>query len=330
MKAVSTVEKNGRAEPVYNLIAGGVSGLLSLTVGHPFDTVKVRLQTMKPVFCYVTGVEKLPYSSGLDCLRKCIVNEGFPSLYRGMGALALFSLPRFSIMFYTNSWGRIFGKKIEEKCTQPGNLASSDQLINISRQNNSTRFRPEFSTTQILTGTIISQLVVVPLIVNPLERVKVILQTCPEHKGQLDCFKHILRSEGVQGLFRGTTLTLARDIPGFATYFLVYEHLRTLVRQENTSVSLTTTAFIGGLAGMIAWSVQIPVDNLKNRLQASKDMGGVRLQSALKKMYLEGGISQLYRGSAVVLLRAFPANAATFVGYEWTIQLLQQINRNNL
>jgi len=60
-------------------------------------------------------------------------------------------------MFYTNSWGRIFGKKIEEKCTQPGNLASSDQLINISRQNNSTRFRPEFSTTQILTGTIISQ-----------------------------------------------------------------------------------------------------------------------------------------------------------------------------
>ena len=60
-------------------------------------------------------------------------------------------------MFYANSWGRIFGKKIEEKCTQPGNLATSSQLINISRQNNSTRFRPEFSTTQILTGTIISQ-----------------------------------------------------------------------------------------------------------------------------------------------------------------------------
>ena len=29
--------------------------LCAMYSGHPFDTVKVRLQTMKPVFCYVTG-----------------------------------------------------------------------------------------------------------------------------------------------------------------------------------------------------------------------------------------------------------------------------------
>ena len=84
-------------------------------------------------------------------------NDIFQQVRSNFKYLQKNSFFRFSIMFYTNSWGRIFGKKIEEKCTQPGNLASSDQLINISRQNNSTRFRPEFSTTQILTGTIISQ-----------------------------------------------------------------------------------------------------------------------------------------------------------------------------
>ena len=35
-----------RQEPAANLLAGGVGGLASLVIGHPFDTVKVRLQTM--------------------------------------------------------------------------------------------------------------------------------------------------------------------------------------------------------------------------------------------------------------------------------------------
>jgi len=39
---------------------------------------------------------------------------------------------------------------------------------------------------------------------------------------------------------------------------------------------------------MIAWSVQIPVDNLKNRLQASKDMGKYNFNELLKlKRYIK-------------------------------------------
>lgn len=32
--------------PVKYFFAGGVGGVLTVLVGHPFDTVKVRLQTM--------------------------------------------------------------------------------------------------------------------------------------------------------------------------------------------------------------------------------------------------------------------------------------------
>ena len=35
-----------RLDPNANIVAGAVGGLFSLVVGHPFDTVKVRLQTM--------------------------------------------------------------------------------------------------------------------------------------------------------------------------------------------------------------------------------------------------------------------------------------------
>jgi len=302
----------GRVDPVNNLLAGGCGGLLSLTVGHPFDTVKVRLQTMQPVHCIYTGVYRLPYSGGLDCCRQLVRNHGVTSLYRGMGALAIFSLPRFSLMFYANSWGRILGKELES------NLSKSSTKQKATGKKSSA----EFSNTQILFGGIFSQLIVCPLIVNPLERAKVLLQSSHKLNGQLDCFKYILQREGIQGLFRGTSLTLGRDIPSFCTYFLVYENFRSRLKESGMErIPMWATAFIGGISGMCGWAVAIPVDNLKNRHQVS--MGNGNIFTTLTTILQEGGIKQLYRGGTVVLVRAFPANAATFVGYEFTIQLIE-------
>lgn len=66
----------------------------------------------------------------------------------------------------------------------------------------------------------------------------------------------------------------------------------------------------------MAWALALPLDSLKNRYQTSL----IRLLSELRRQ--PGGLRQLYREAAVVLLRAFPANAATFIGYEWTMRVL--------
>ena len=75
-----------RTEPFPNLLAGGVGGLASLVVGHPFDTIKVRLQTMKG--------SNLPYSNARDCFVKIVRHEGVSKLFSGMSVLALSSVPR--------------------------------------------------------------------------------------------------------------------------------------------------------------------------------------------------------------------------------------------
>ena len=117
--ATSPLERT-RASPVANLLAGGAGGLASLVVGHPFDTVKVRLQTMQ------SRGGSLPYSSATDCLRKVITSllllllqmvrlEGPLALYRGMSGLALFSVPRFALMFYANSWGRVLAARGQDQ-----------------------------------------------------------------------------------------------------------------------------------------------------------------------------------------------------------------------
>jgi len=49
-----------------DLAAGGVGGVFAVVTGHPFDLVKVRLQT----------AEKGVYSGAMDVVRKTIAREG--------------------------------------------------------------------------------------------------------------------------------------------------------------------------------------------------------------------------------------------------------------
>ena len=57
--------------------AGGVGGIFAVLTGHPFDLVKVRLQT----------AEKGVYSGAMDVVRKTIAREGpVRGLYAGVSA----------------------------------------------------------------------------------------------------------------------------------------------------------------------------------------------------------------------------------------------------
>jgi solute carrier family 25 carnitine/acylcarnitine transporter 20/29 len=59
------------------LVAGGFGGVCAVVVGHPFDLVKVRLQT----------AEKGVYSSAIDVVRKSIARDGLRrGLYAGVSA----------------------------------------------------------------------------------------------------------------------------------------------------------------------------------------------------------------------------------------------------
>jgi solute carrier family 25 carnitine/acylcarnitine transporter 20/29 len=60
-----------------DFVAGGVGGICAVLVGHPFDLVKVRLQT----------AEKGVYTGAIDVVRKTIAREGLiRGLYAGVSA----------------------------------------------------------------------------------------------------------------------------------------------------------------------------------------------------------------------------------------------------
>ncbi|KII60249.1 Mitochondrial substrate carrier family protein G [Thelohanellus kitauei] len=69
-------------EPVWyrnlkGICCGTTGGIAVTLVGHPFDTLKVRLQTQ----CSTSPT----YNGVIDCLKKTIKWEGVGGLYKGVG-----------------------------------------------------------------------------------------------------------------------------------------------------------------------------------------------------------------------------------------------------
>lgn len=184
------------------------------------------------------------------------------------------------------------------------------------------------------------------LIMAPGERIKCILQVqdtaaktagagaepAKKFAGPGDVVKHLVRTEGVSSVFRGALATLLRDGSGSVAYFAVYEYIkRSLTPAGQTALSPTAVILGGGFAGVCNWLVALPFDVIKSRIQTQDIAGGADkgastgMLSVARRVIAEGGVAGLYRGAAPALLRAFPANAACFLGMEMSMKALNQM-----
>jgi hypothetical protein len=75
--------------------------------------------------------------------------------------------------------------------------------------------------------------------------------------------------------------------------------------------------FSGGFAGMFGWAIAMPFDVPKTNVQARYDTKVVGSYfPEFVKIARQRGIVGLYSGLLPTLVRAFPANAALFLGVE--------------
>ncbi|TRZ03989.1 hypothetical protein DNTS_018902, partial [Danionella cerebrum] len=280
--------------PVKNFIAGGLGGVCLVSVGHPLDTVKVRSQTQpKPL----PGGSPL-YAGTFDCFRKTLAREGMRGLYKGMAAPVAGVTPMFAVCFF----GFGLGKKLQQKSPE-------DALT-----------YPQLFAAGMLSGVFTTS------IMAPGERIKCLLQIQaaaggqPKYAGPMDCVKQLYRQNGIRGLYKGTALTLMRDVPASGMYFMTYERLKNALTPEGKSpseLSVPSVLFAGGMAGICNWAVATPPDVLKSRFQtAPEGLYPNGFRDVLRELIREEGVRSLYKGFSAVMLRAFPANAACFLGFE--------------
>ncbi|KAJ2382688.1 carnitine transporter [Coemansia sp. RSA 2611] len=288
----------GGTSGVKSFLSGGFGGMCLVAAGHPLDLLKVRMQT------------STQYKSTMDCLRKTLAESGIRGMYRGMAAPLVGATPVFAICF----WGYDQGQKIMRYAY---NLSPTDKL----------------STNQILFAGGFSA-IPTTAVMAPMERIKCTLQVGAAnsagvaYKGPADAAMGIIRTGGLRSLFKGTCATLLRDVPGSVAYFGAYEFIKkSLTSQSAGQGSISPLAIVtaGGLAGMANWAVAIPPDVLKSRLQTAPEGRYSGVRQVFVEMMRAEGPGALFRGIGPAMLRAFPANAACFLGVELSLQFMNSL-----
>ncbi|KAI0399517.1 mitochondrial carrier domain-containing protein [Xylaria palmicola] len=305
VKADARAAANGLAAQARSFAAGGFGGICAVVVGHPFDLVKVRMQT----------AERGVYSSAIDVVRKSVARDGLRrGLYAGVSAPLVGVTPMFAVSF----WGYDLGKQLVTSVAPPG----PDGGLSIA---------------QISAAGFFSA-IPMTAITAPFERVKVILQVQgqrlqpgeePRYKGGVDVVRQLYREGGLRSVFRGSAATLARDGPGSAAYFAAYEYIKRRLTPRDPAtgkpqgdLSLMAITCAGGAAGVAMWIPVFPVDTVKSRLQTAE--GNVNLKSVVRELYARGGVRAFFPGFGPALARAVPANAATFLGVELAHQAMRK------
>jgi hypothetical protein len=105
-----------------------------------------------------------------------------------------------------------------------------------------------------------------------------------------------------------------RDIPFYSSFFGTYtvscELLKYYTDFSDTAIYFTS----GGLAGQAGWAISIVPDTIKSRIQTSTLP--LNITQTANQIFKEQGLRGFFNGFEVAIIRAFPANAALFVGYE--------------
>jgi len=277
-----------------DLIAGTIGGASGIVVGHPIDTVKVRLQVDRS------------YKGITDCVLKTLRLEGPSSFFKGVVAPVLGAAPINAVVFVT--YGGVmrlaaenYGKKVDESELPiywhglAGICAGFGQNV--------------FGTP--------NELVKIKCQVNRTENVR-----------SIQMAKRLVSQGGLfKGLFQGFWITAARDTPAFGIYFVSYEYYRNLFQSWGMS-QVASAFFAGGMAGSNSFLFTHPIDVIKSMRQEQK-IGTPKYQTRtvylIKQAYVANGrsVSIFARGVIPSVVRAYPVSAVTFVIYDYLLRALE-------
>lgn len=342
----TTTENEQDISFFHDFIAGGVAGSASVVIGHPMDTLKVRMQTAKG-------------NPSISSLALGSKYGGPATLFRGMAAPLSAACFVNALIFSSYGWStRLYDQNSESGYNQNLKAFTCGSFAGL----------------------------VQAVIICPMEHVKCRLQiqetagaaTTTSHPLRTT-LRSILQSGGgsanVGALYRGWWITCWREIPAFGAYFTLYDIFKdriqdgldqreadsrkcdmvanatsastststfasmavTQMEQTTTMTTTTTTAseqqpnsahtwiasaIAGGLTGALTWAVVYPFDVIKTQIQTAPidtPKHERTISAVFTRLVKEHGWRHLFRGLSVTCLRAFPVNGLIFPVYEYTL-----------
>lgn len=135
------------------------------------------------------------------------------------------------------------------------------------------------------------------------------------YRNSFDCFKKVIRHEGVTGLYRGLVPQLMGVAPEKAIKLTMNDLARDKLRQANGGqLPIWAEMVAGATGGASQVMFTNPLEIVKIRLQVAGEIAGGSKISALS-VVKELGFFGLYKGSRACFLRDIPFSAIYFPAY---------------
>uniref|UniRef100_A0A7N8Y6Y3 Mitochondrial glutamate carrier 1 n=1 Tax=Mastacembelus armatus TaxID=205130 RepID=A0A7N8Y6Y3_9TELE len=235
------------------LINGGIAGIVGVTCVFPIDLAKTRLQNQRQ--------GQQIYKSMMDCLVKTVRSEGYFGMYRGAAVNLTLVTPEKAIKLAANDFFRHHLAKDGKRLTVfkemlAGCGAGTCQVVITTPM--------EMLKIQLQDAGRLSAQQQKPVMMSPTKLVATNTVLSPTQIA-----KELLRTQGVQGLYKGLGATLMRDVPFSVVYFPLFANLNRLGKPCPGESSPFYWAFLSGcVAGSTAAVAVNPCDVVKTRLQS--------------------------------------------------------------
>ena len=171
-------------DPLISLGAGSVAGVIGIGAAYPLDSLKVKTQTYASNPSFNT--------SNLSMIKMAELvyrQEGVEGFYSGVGGVMIGEAFVKASLFGSNYWALSY---LTQDSTYPPSILTLCLAAAFSG-------------------------VVSSFVLNPIERVKILMQAdkSGKYSSELDCASQVIRRDGVFGLLtRGLDGMIIRELPG--------------------------------------------------------------------------------------------------------------------
>jgi len=282
---------------IKGIIAGGITGGIEICITFPTEYVKTQVQ--------LDERSATPRFKGpIDCVKQTVHSHGVFGLYRGLSVLLYGSIPKSAFRFGTFEW--LKSHAVDER----GNLAPHMRLL-------------------CGLGAGLSEAV---FAVTPMETVKVKFihdqaSANPKFRGFAHVIKEIVKADGIGGLYKGVTATMAKQGSNQAIRFYVMETLKDWYRggDPNVKVSKPIVGLFGAVAGAASVYGNTPIDVVKTRMQGLDAKKYRNTIDCAVQIWKKEGFFAFYKGTVPRLSRVCLDVAITFMIYDSFMDLFNQL-----
>lgn len=281
--------KKKKATATAKGLAGAISGGIETFCVWPLESTKTKLQLQRK------ASTPPPYKGTLSCLTYTVRTTGFLSLYHGMAPVLVGSVPKAGLRF--------------------GVFEKLNQLF----------VKPDGTTTGLRTlaaGSAAGALEAL-LVVTPVETVKTKLIDLK--MGTSQGFMHILKTDGVAGLYKGAIATTLKQGSNQGLRFMSFEQYKKWIQGDSKKMSLDPMqAMAGGmLAGCFSTICNNPFDVLKTRMQGTEAKNLYNgFFDCIVKIAKTEGVLTFWSGLGPRLARVIPGQGIIFASSETITQLV--------